>query len=555
MRYAIDRIKTVPDRMDLIESGRKAAATRSWADAYESLSEADAAGPLSAGDLELLSTAAYMVGRDPELVRALERAHRQYLEDGEVLRAVRAAFWIGINLALRGQWEPASGWLGRAHRLLGGHEGDSAEAGYLKLPTVIEAVMAGDHATAYQTAGEAIEIGQRFSEPDLSALGVFEQGRARILGGDVPEGLQLLDEAMVAVLADELSPIVTGIVYCGVIEACHSVHALRRAHRWTDALTEWCDHQPGIVAFTGQCLTHRAELLQLRGDWAAALIEARAAGGRFPDGMNQFPAAQAHYRQGELLRLQGDLAGAAESYRMASRWGWSPQPGMSLLRLAEGDLPGAAASIGSALAEVDRPIERARVLPAAVTIQLAVGDVDAAQTAADELSGIADRHATDTLAAIAAGARGQVLLAQERPDEALAAFGKARTLWSRLDAPYETAVARMGVARACRLLGDDATASLESSQAVTAFGRLGAQPDAEAAQEWASGRPPRPSPLTAREQEVLSLVAEGRTNREVAAELVLSERTVDRHVSNILTKLGVTSRTAATAYAYEHHLL
>ncbi len=541
--------------MDMIDRGKAAADARSWADAFELLSEADAAQPLEAKDLEQLATAAYMVGRDPESVRALERAHHQYLEAGAALRAVRAAFWIGINLALRGQWEADSVWVGRAQWLLSRHEGDSVEAGYLKLPEVIQAAMAGDHVAAYQAAAAAIEIGQRFEEPDLVALGVFEQGRARMLQGDVPEGLQLLDEAMVAVLADELSPVVTGIVYCGVIEGCHSVHALRRAHRWTEALTEWCVNQPGMVAFTGQCLTHRAELLQLRGDWAGALAEAREASGSFHEGMNQFPAAQAHYRQGELHRLQGDLPAADESYRRASRWGWSPQPGMSLLRLAEGDRPGATASIGSALAEVDNPIGRARVLPAAVTIRLAAGDLDAAQKAADELSVIADQYSTDTLAAIATHARGQVLLARERPDEALAAFGRARTLWSQLDAPYETAVARMGVARSCRLLGDDATATLESTEALAVFTLLGATPDADAARELATGRPPRTGALTARELEVLALVAGGRTNREVAAELVLSERTVDRHVSNILTKLGVSSRTAATAYAYEHRLL
>ena len=543
------------DWMDMIDRARAAADARSWADAFELLSEADAVQPLGTEDLEQLATAAYMVGRDPESVAALERAHHQYLEAGAVLEAVRAAFWIGINLALRGQWEAAAGWLGRAQRVLSRHDGDSVEAGYLRLPAVIQSAMAGDHAAAYEAAAAAIEIGQRFEEPDLVALGVFEQGRARIMQGDVPEGLQLLDEARVAVLADKLSPVVTGIVYCGVIEGCHSVHALRRAHRWTEALTEWCRNQPGMVAFTGQCLTHRAELLQLRGDWAGALVEARVAGGRFHEGMNQFPAAQAHYRQGELHRLQGDLPAAAEAYRTASRWGWSPQPGMSLLRLAEGNASDAAASIRSALAEVDHPIDRARVLPAAVTIQLAAGDLDAARPTADELSDIADHHSTDTLTAIATHARGQVLLARGRPDEALAAFGKARNLWSRLDAPYETAVARMGVARACSALGDDATAKLESTEALEVFTLLGATPDAVTARELATGRPPRTGRLTARELEVLALVAEGRTNREVAAELVLSERTVDRHVSNILTKLGVSSRTAATAYAYEHRLL
>lgn len=541
--------------MDLIDRGRAAVEARAWGDAFELLSRADSDEPLATADLEHLAVAAYMVGRDPECVRVLERVHQRHLDAGALLPAVRAAFWIGINLALRGEWEAASGWLSRAHRVLGRHEGDSVEAGYLKLPEVIQAAMAGDHPTAVGAAATAIEIGQRFDEPDLVALGVYEQGRALMRQGDVPGGLQLLDEAMVAVLADELSPIVTGIVYCGVIEGCHSVHALRRAHRWTEALTDWCNDQPGLVAFTGQCLTHRAELLQLQGDWTGALVEARQASERFQEATNQYPAAQAFYRQGELHRLQGELAAAEESYRAAGRSGWSPQPGLALLRLAEGNVGAAAAAIDSALAGVHHPIDRARVLPAAVTIHLAAGDLAAAQLAANEMSTISASHSTDTLTAIAAHARGQVHLAEERPEEALAAFRRAKELWSQLDAPYETARARTGVARACRMLGDGETATLESGEALALFTDLGAELDAEAARQLLTDRPGEDSLLTPRELEVLGLVADGLTNREVAAQLVLSERTVDRHVSNILTKLGVSSRTAATAYAYEHGLL
>lgn len=537
------------------ELGRSAAAELRWGDAYGFFAEADQASVLRVEDVELFATAAYMVGRDPESVSLLERAHQMYLDDGRILEAVRAAFWTGINLVLRGESEAASGWIGRAHRVLGRHDGPTAEAGYLLLPTVIQAAQAGNHSRAFEAAAEAIDIGEQFNEPDLVALAVYEQGRALIRQGRMHDGLRLLDEAMVAVLADNLSPFVTGVIYCGVIEGCHSVHALRRAHRWTEALTAWCSDQAGMVAFTGQCLTHRAELLQMNGDWVAALKEAKGAGERFLDGMNQFPAAQALYRQGELHRLRGELDDAKQAYEAATRWGWPAQPGLALLRLEMGETAAAAATIASSLGQVTHPIDLARLLPAAIRIHLDNQDLPSARKAAEQLSEIASDYDTETLTALATHSIGLVLLAESNAADANAAFGLARNMWAHLDAPYETALARIGVAQACRELGDAETAEMEIRQALAVFERLGAQPDTKRARSLLDIRPPSSSGLTAREIEVLGWVAVGSTNREIAAQLVLSERTVDRHVSNILTKLGVTSRTAATTYAHEHGLL
>ncbi len=545
-----------PNADELLQLGRQAAEARSWAEALAHLQAADALTSLDIADLELLGQTSYMVGREPDMVRTLERAHKRCLEEGDEVRAARNGFWIGLNLALRGRWEEAAGWLGRVQRILEGHDEPSVMIGYLQLPRVIQGMAGGDFESAQAAARRAIEIGRQFGERDLVALAVHAHGRAMTAGGQIEEGLKLLDEAMVAVLADDLTPMVAGIVYCGVIEACHHVHALRRAHRWTEALTRWCDGQQGLVAFTGQCLTHRAELLQLRGDWVSALDEAISAGQRFPEGVNQFPAARAFYRQGELHRLQGALDRAAEAYEATSRYGWTPQPGSALLLLARGDATAALASLTTALAASDTALERARVLPAAVTIALAAGEPAAARRYLEELEAIVVGHATDTLKAIAAQARGEVLIAEQRLPDAVATLTQARSLWAELEAPYETAWARLTMAKACQAMGDAETASREARAAEAVFADLGAHPAADEARRISGTRTDgNAAGLSPRELEVLALVAGGRTNREVAAELVLSERTIDRHVSNILTKLGVSSRTAATAYAYEHDLL
>jgi tetratricopeptide (TPR) repeat protein len=287
------------DAIDEIERGREACAMRAWVDAYKSLSQADQAAPLGAQDLELLATSAYMLGRDDDYLSGLERAHHAYMDGGEALPAVRCAFWLGINLAMRGEMGPATGWFGRAQRLVERQERDCVERGYLMLPVVLQHAATGDYEAAYATAADAVKIGERFGDQDLFALGLQEQGHALIRQGRVEEGLGLLDEAMVTVTAGELSPIVTGLIYCGVIDGCQQVYELRRAQEWTAALTQWCEQQPDMVPYTGQCLVHRAEIMQLHGAWPDALEEARRAGQRFAKRMrmNQAAAAQAFYEQ------------------------------------------------------------------------------------------------------------------------------------------------------------------------------------------------------------------------------------------------------------------
>jgi ATP/maltotriose-dependent transcriptional regulator MalT len=525
-------------------------------DAYKSLSHADQADLLGVKELELLATSAYMLGRDDEYLICLERAHHAYLDGGEALHAVRCAFWVGVNLALRGEMGRATGWLGRAQRLLEREERDCVERGYLLVPVMLRHEAIGDWEAAYATAAEAAEIGERFGDADLLALAVHEQGCALIQQGRVEEGLGLLDEAMVAATAGELSPIVTGIVYCSVIMGCQEVYALRRAQEWTAALTRWCQEQPDMVAFSGRCLVHRAEIMELHGAWREALEEARRAHQRCVQGKNQSAAAQAYYRQGEVHRLQGEFWAAEEAYRDASRCGFEPQPGLALLRLTQGNDDAAAAAIRRAVGETTEPLKRARLLPTYVEIMLAVGDAQEARSACRELETISARYESGMLGAMVAHAEGAVTLAQGDARAALLPLRRAWQMWQELEVPYEAARVRVLVGLACRALGDDDTAELELEAARGVFEQLGAAPDLAKVDSLTQRAPSIDAHgLTPRELQVLRLVAAGETNKAIAAELVLSGRTVDRHVSNIFSKLGVSSRAAATAYAYENQLV
>jgi ATP/maltotriose-dependent transcriptional regulator MalT len=539
-----------------LERGRDAHAKRAWREAHESLSRADETEPLEPEDLELLATSAYMLGRDDEFARCLERAHRRYADSGEALRAVRSAFWLGFTLMLGGEIGRSTGWLGRAQRLTDREGGDCVERGYLLVPVMLHQMNAADYDAAYATAAQAAEIGHRFGDPDLVAIAVHEQGYARVRQGRIAEGLGLLDEAMVSVTAGELSPIVTGLVYCSVIEGCQEAHALQRAHEWTAALTRWCDQQPDLVSFTGRCLVHRAEIMQLHGAWTDALEEARRAGRRFEQATSWSGVALALYQQAEVLRLRGEFGPAEDAYREASRRGLEPQPGLALLRLAQGDPDIAATSIRRVLGETTERVKRARLLPADVEIMLAVGDVDAARSACRELSEISKGQESGMLGAMAAHARGAVDLAEGDAHAALTGARRAWRTWQELEVPHEAARARVLVGLACRALGDQEAAALELEAARAAFAQLGAAPDLARVDSLAGTQPPGGSGgLTARELQVLRLVAAGRTNRAIAGELVLSERTVERHVSNIFTKLRVSSRAGATAHAYEHDLV
>lgn len=539
-----------------LERGRAAYATSAWADAYAALSSADQAAPLAAEDLERLATSAYMLGRDRDYVSVLERAHHAHLDAGDTLRAVRCAYWLAIDLVLRGDTGRASGWLRRAHRMIEREGRDCVERGYLLTPRIFEYEAAGDYEAAVATAADAAAIGERFGDPDLFAIAVQSQGCLLVTLGRTAAGLALLDEAMVAVTTGELSPIASGLVYCGVILGCQLAFEPRRAQEWTAALTQWCERQPDMVAFTGRCLTHRAEIMRLHGAWPDALEEAQRAGLRCAEGRNELAAGEAFYLQGEVHRLRGDLDAAEAAYRDASRCGREPQPGLALLRLARGDTGAAAAAVRRALAETAGPALRARLLPAYVEIMLEAGDADTARRACEELEQIAEERTGGLLGAMAAHARGALELAAGDARTALVSLRGAAKAWQQIEAPYEAARARTLVGLACRALGDDDAAAFELEAARGVFAGLGAAPDLARARslirQAGSGDT---RGLTGREMQVLRLVAAGKTNKAIAAELVVSDRTVDRHVSNIFAKLGVTSRAAATAYGYEQRLL
>jgi len=539
----------------LVEKGRRAVTRRAWKEAHEHLAEARLRGEADAHDLWQLALASYLVGEEQDFLDALREAHQTFLEAEDTLEAVRAAFWLGESLASRGDMALASGWFGRAARVVEGREAEGAARGYVLLPHGHRQLGEADYEGCARTSATAAEIGRRCRDADLTAIATHMQGRALLRLGRLDEGLALLDEAMVAVAADELTPVASGLIYCSVIAACREVWALRRAREWTSALTEWCARQPDMVAYTGPCRVSRSEILQRRGEWSEALEEARLAEDRFARGSGPGSPGTALYQQGEVRRLRGEYAAAEDAYRAASESGLQPLPGLAMLRLAQGEARAAEAMLRRALAETKEPLRRARLLPAYVEILLESGDTAAADAACEELTGIAETWGGRVLQTLAAQARGATLLAAGDAERALALLRRACGEWDAVDAPYDCARLRVLLARACAAIGDGEGAELELSAARSTFERLGAASDLARLRERETG--PSPSDahgLTPRELEVLGWIATGRTNKAIAETLSISEKTVARHVANIYAKLGLSSRAAATAYAYEHGL-
>ena len=534
-----------------LEQARECFERRAWCDAYDALSCADKSTRLEAKDLARLATAAYLSGRDAEFLRVHERLHRVLADATDMTGAARSAFWLALTFVIQGDTGQSSAWTTRGQRLIEEH--DCVERGYLLLPVAELQLRNGEVHMAQTTLGHAAMIGERFADADLTAAARHGQGRALIDHGDIPAGLRRLDEAMLAVVAGELSPIMTGLMYCSVIMVCRDVYALDRAREWTSAFSRVCEQEPGMVAFTGACLVHRAEIMQLQGAWPDSLTEACRACERALRADRKPPGA-ALYQQAEIHRLCGEFSKAEEAYRAASELGCEPQPGLALLRLAQGRRDAACAAIRRLIGATSDRLQRARLLPAHVEIMLATGDAAEAQRARDELDALAQAFDADVLRAVVAQVDGAIAIAAGRAEAALEPLRLAFELWQRLAAPYEAARVRVLVGNACRAMGDIEAAELEHRAAKSTFERLGAAPDlarfdAPAVREHRSGHP-----LTPRELHVLRLIATGRTNKEIAQELRLSERTIDRHVSNMLGKLDVQSRAAATAYAFNHKL-
>ncbi len=460
-----------------LQRGRDAYDRRAWTEAYAQFTAADRVSPLDPEDLERLAITCFLLGRDTESTDYLARAQQGFLGKEKPERAARSAFWLGYYLMERGEAAQASGWIARARRLLGSVDHECAEQGLVQLLDAVRALGQGDHDSALAILDRIAGIAERSGDPDLLALTRHAQGRTLIRSGKVEEGVALLDEAMVAVTHDEVTPLVVGGVYCSVVSGCQEVFDWRRAQEWTAAISAWCAPQPDLVLFRGQCLLRRSEVLQLRGDWAGAVEEARRALGRFLDPPGQPRIGAAYLQMAELHRLRGELTEAEENYRLASQNGARTQPGLALLRLAQGDPAAALASLRRALDESPERRFRPTLLAATVEAAIAADDIPAARGAAAELATIAGEIGAPYLRAVSDRAAGAIHLAEGDARRALRVLREAEKIWQELDAPYEAARTRTLIGKACLELGDASEAQMNLDAATSVFYRLGATTD------------------------------------------------------------------------------
>ena len=525
---------------DAHDRARRAYAAHDWRAAADAFG-AVAPDRLTADDLAEYADAVWWLGRIEDSLRLNVAACDAFVSDSRPAEAAGIAFRLGVFHMARGDQPQGMGWLSRSKRLLEGVPECRVHGLLLSLTGMDANLMAGQPAVALEVARQIRDLGLRLNEPALVAVGVNGEGRALTMSGKVADGLALLDEAMVMVMEGRLDPFMTGVLYCHTIAACHEVGDVRRMTRWTDLAEEWLTTVPAEAVFGAMCAVHRAQLQLMRGEWDRAESVAQGLAASLDANRVDY-AAHAWYVVGEVRRLRGQ-AGAAEAYREAHARGFDPQPGRALLQLADGDAQGAFASVRSAVAAAGPdPLRRAPLCAAMVEIAIAAAHLPDAVAAASELAQTASTYATSGLEAIAATARGTVLQAEGNVEEALPVLRDACRCWYELGSDYEAAGACVRLAEAYRALGDAASAHAELARAEAVYERLGAR----------RSKRELPDGLSPREYEVLTLVADGRSNREIGAALFISDRTVARHLTNIYNKIGVTSRTQAARYAIDH---
>jgi len=525
-----------------------------WNRCVEVLTVADAHTPLGGRDLTLLADAAYLTGRDEEAVRAYGRAYQQHVTATDWRSATRSALACGFVLANAGEGIRSGAWTARAKHLVDEHDLGGAEAGWVLAEEAHRLMMQRQVADALSLARKGESLGLEARDGDVVVLSRLTIGVALLVEGERVEAMRVMDEVMVAVSSEETSAAVVGLAYCSAIGACMMVRDVARAREWTAALTRWCDARPDMVPYRGTCLVHRSQMMTLGGDWTNAAEEAL----RAESLLRGRSAGDAAYQLGELARLRGEADAAAEHYRRANSLGKQPEPGLSRLRVAQGRAEQARKTLVRLCGERRPPEDRAELLAARVEAELSLADVDAARSSAEELAGIAATLDASLVDGLAQQALGAVLVAEQRLEEALEPLRRARQVWEELALPHPCAEVRLLVGRCLRELGDEGSASLELEAARECFARLGAASGLailDALPTEAPSAGPGVNVLTARELEVVRLVAAGHTNRAIAARLRLSEKTVARHLSNIYAKLGVASRAAATAYAYEQGIV
>jgi DNA-binding NarL/FixJ family response regulator len=500
-----------------------------------------------------LAEAAWWEGAVEESLSAYEEAYRLYLHSEEAGHrpAAMLAMDIGFLWYLRGEEAIGSGWISRAQRLLDGQPA-CVEHGYLQSLQIDAALSQSDFDAAIEVARAVAALGAEHDDATLIACALVGEGIAMIKQGRVGDGLAILDEAMLPVVAGRVRPSYAGNIYCQLMSVCHDLADLRRAEQWTDATARWCEGFSNAVMFMGICRVHRVQLLQVRGEWAQAEDEIQRVCDEL-GAMNVIAVGVALYELAEVRRLCGDLVESEEAYAEAHRCGRDPQPGLALLWLAQGKHRAALEAVQAAEATTSDRLAKTRLWEAMVEVALTADDLTTARRAADELDAAATTYASSGLVAAAVLARGRVQLAGGDARGAVESLGEARQRWQDLNAPYRVAQVRVQLARALQALRSESGATLELDAADAAFAQLGVT--RRGATTMADPAASLPGGLTPREAEVLGLVARGMTNREVAAALVLSEKTVARHLANLYTKLDVASRTAAAAFAHDHGLV
>jgi ATP/maltotriose-dependent transcriptional regulator MalT len=523
-----------------------------WRRLYRELTAVDVS-KLDPDELESLAQAAFWLGLPREAIAARRLAYGLHRDAEDHARAARTCWQLFHNHFELDETAAASGWLSRAHRHIRETPG-SIERGYVAIAAAMWAEYCGDCDTAVEQASEAHELGLARGDRNLAAWALAVLGGMRVSRGDVEDGVAILDEAMVETISGDLAPFVTGWIYCFLLKTCQALGDIRRASEWTATAVRWCEQHGVDSWYPGVCRLHRCEVASLRGEWTSAEQEAlRVAEELAPFGDYLIAAGQ--YIAGEIRRRRGEYEMAEAAFRRSHELGHDPQPGLALLRLAQRDAHGAASQLRLALIGGPRqPLPRARLLAAHVQAELEVGDTDAAGRSVAELAELARASQSRLLWGLLAMSHGALLLAQGDVDRAVPLLREASSTFQHLECPYEVAQVRLALGMAARQAGDEETAVLEFEAAAATFARLGAQPDSDRASALAGRTAQNPQALSDREVEVLRLVSRGLSNRDIAAALVISEHTVRRHLSNVYRKIGVTSRSAATAFAFEHDL-
>ena len=529
---------------ELLMTARTAHARRDWHASYQAFARAGEEAVLCTDDLDAMAVAAWRLGRGKESLRVAERVFAQ-LSRTDPSSAAMKAVELGLAWFTRGDVNIGRGWMNRARRLLDA-ESEGESHGYLVYLEALVAMVSRDADALANRVTTLQGICGRLDSPALTALCRVAEALAAIGETRIADAYALIDEAMLPVLADEVPIDWAGDIYCVVLNQCHRLADLPRMREWTHSMDRWCTDFAASANYGGVCDVHRLQI-QAAGDDYRMLEERLAAASSALEEVNGYAAAEGYYQLGEVRRLRGNAEGALAAFARARALGKDPQPGEALLRCAQGDGDRAWTDLRVALAGEDLS-GRMRLLHGAVDVALARGSVEEAERHCAEMESGAEAFGTPGFRAWAAHARGAILVQQGQHPDALASLEAALREYRTQQSRYETAQVYEWMAVAHRGLGDEELAAADTATAENIYAQLGVEPAHVCGATTPGG-------LTRREIEILAHIASGATNKQVAEQICISEKTVGRHLANIYAKLGVSSRTAAVTWAYANNVI